>query len=211
MTSALSLFRRAANILARLEDGIVLQGLLAPGPGLPPGLPAGVVPPRVAATLPPVWQITSAEPNDGLYAAAAQAGQFVGVNPSPPGRGQRLVAGVAQAILQLETRGQFGPYALVLGPGLFLIAETPDLSSLVLPQDRIIPFLGGGSLLRSSALRPFEGAVVALGGSAIELVVATDLSLQFLQVTVDPVFIFRVFEKIEIRIKDPGAITALRP
>jgi uncharacterized linocin/CFP29 family protein len=122
-----------------------------------------------------------------------------------------LVAGVAQAILDIEARGQFGPYALVLGPGLFLIAETPDPSSLVLPQDRIIPLLGGGSLLRSSALQQFEGVVVALGGSAIELVVATDLSLQFLQVTVDPVFIFRVFEKIELRIKDPGAITALFP
>ena len=53
--------------------------------------------------------------------------------------------------------------------------------------------------------------MVALGGAAIELVVATDLSLQFLQVTVEPLFIFRVFEKIAVRIKDAGAITALRP
>jgi hypothetical protein len=53
--------------------------------------------------------------------------------------------------------------------------------------------------------------MVALGGSAIELVVATDISLQFLQVTVEPAFVFRVFEKIEVRIKDRGAITALVP
>jgi uncharacterized linocin/CFP29 family protein len=222
MASALSLFRRAANILSRLEDGIILDGLLPPGPGRrapPAGMaPPGIIPPRVTLTLPPVWQITSAQLNDGLYEAAAAANQFVGVNPGPPppgrplpGAGQRLVAGVVEAILQLEGRGQFGPYALVLGDGLFLIAETPERNSFVLPQDRIIPFLGGGSMLRSSALQPLEGVVVALGGSAIELVVATDLSFQFLQVTVDPVFVFRVFEKIEVRIKDPGAIVALQP
>jgi uncharacterized linocin/CFP29 family protein len=216
LTSALSLFRRAANILARLEDGIVLEGLRAPGLGLPPALPAGVVPPGVTAALPPAWQITSAVPNDGLYEAATGANPLVRVNPGPPGAplpgaGQRLVVGASQAISQLEARGQFGPYALVLGNGLFLVAQTPDPNSLVLPQDRIIPFLGGGSLLRSSALRPDGGVMVALGGSAIELVVATDISLQFLQVTVEPAFVFRVFEKIEVRIKDRGAITALVP
>ena len=51
------------------------------------------------------------------------------------------------------------------------------------PQDRIVPFLGGGPLLRSSALLAGYGVVVALGGAPIELVVATDVSLQFLRVT----------------------------
>jgi hypothetical protein len=43
----------------------------------------------------------------------------------------------------------------------------------------------------------------------VELVVATDLSLQFLQVSAEPAFIFRVFERIVLRIKDTGAIIAL--
>ena len=38
----------------------------------------------------------------------------------------------------------------------FLSLQTPDPSSLVLPQDRIIPFLGGGPLLRSSTLDDFD-------------------------------------------------------
>ena len=54
-----------------------------------------------------------------------------------------------------------------------------------MPQDRIIPFLGGGPLLRSSTLDPGNGVVVALGGAPVELVVATDVSLQFLQITTD--------------------------
>ena len=86
----------------------------------------------------------------------------------------------------------------------------PGPGSLVLPQDRIIPFLGGGPLLRSSTLeaRRFTGVVVALGGAPIELVVATDMCLQFLQVTSEPLF-FRVSEKIALRIREPDAIVQL--
>ena len=53
--------------------------------------------------------------------------------------------------------------------------------------------------------------VVALGGAPVELVVATDVSVNFLQVTTDPMFVFRVFEKIVLRIKEPDAIVALEP
>jgi len=49
----------------------------------------------------------------------------------------------------------------------------------------------------------------ALGGAPVELVVATDMSLQFIQVTNDPVFIFRVYEKIALRIREPEAIVQL--
>ena len=101
---------------------------------------------------------------------------------------------------------------MVLGQGLFLVAQTPDVGSLVMPQDRIIPFLGGGPLLRSStldALNGYSGVVVALGGSPIELVVASDVSLQFLQLTSEPAFVFRVSEKIALRIKEPRAIAQL--
>jgi uncharacterized linocin/CFP29 family protein len=54
-----------------------------------------------------------------------------------------------------------------------------------------------------------SGVVVALGGSPVELVVATDVCLQFLQVTIDPAFFFRVFEKMTLRIKEPRAIMQL--
>ena len=101
---------------------------------------------------------------------------------------------------------------MTLGQGLFLVAQTPDVGSLVMPQDRIIPFLGGGPLLRSSTLDEFggnSGVVVALGGSPVELVVAKDVSLQFLQVTEEPAFIFRIYEKIALRIREPSAIVLL--
>ena len=47
---------------------------------------------------------------------------------------------------------------------------------------------------------------MALGGEPIELVVATDMSLQFLQVTETPNYLFRVYEKLALRIKSTDAV-----
>lgn len=206
MTSVLAIFRRAANVVARLEDAVVFRGL-APSRTVPGGFapPAGVV------GLPGIWQITGAQAASGLWTLTYPR-RWVKVAPDPPSlRGQAIVRAVSKAIGLLEQSGHFGPFAVVLGQGLFLVAQTPDVS-LVLPQDRIIPFLGGGPLLRSSTLdawNGFTGLVVALGGAPVELVVATDMCLQFLQVTAEPVFIFRVCEKIALRIREPKAIVQL--
>ena len=78
-----------------------------------------------------------------------------------------------------------------------------------MPQDRILPFLGGGALLRTSTLPDDVGLVIALGGEPIDLVVGTDISVNFLQVTFEPRFVFRVYEKIVLRIKQPDAIAVL--
>ena len=124
LTSALALFRRAANILARLEDGIVLDGLLAPGlapfrPPFPPALFRRAWRRRFRA----VWQITSAAPNNGLYRAAAQAGHLVGVNPGPPGgppppgAGQRLVSRSVSINPRSRDARPLRPVRPCIGPG----------------------------------------------------------------------------------------------
>ena len=124
--------------------------------------------------------------------------------------------GIGDAIGKLEGNGHFGPFAAVLGPELFVAATSPS-PAMVLPQDRIIPFLSGGPLHRSSTLdfptifplRIYAGLVVALGGAPVELVIGRDVSVQFLQLTPEPVFVFRVFERMALRIKDPKAIMRL--
>jgi uncharacterized linocin/CFP29 family protein len=208
LTSALALFRRAANVLARLEDAVVFRGLTPR-----PSYLGGLAPPAGLGGLPPIWQITGAVEERGIWTRFPPPGPWIIIPGTPvPGRGQRLVGAISDAIGRLERTGQFGPFAVVLGQQLFLVAQTPDSQSLVLPQDRIIPFLGGGPLLRSSTLddlNGFTGLVIALGGSPLELVVAADMNLQFLQVSADPVFLFRVCEKITLRIKEPDAIVQL--
>jgi uncharacterized linocin/CFP29 family protein len=200
MTSALAVFRRAANVLARLEDAVVFNGLSQPGGLGTPVAPTWGAPPQI-------WEITGGELLRGLLDPANQP---VVVGNPPPSRGERLVTAVSQAIGILESNGQFGPFAVVLDQAFFVVAETPQPNSMVLPQDRIIPFLGGGSLLRSSTLPVGSGLVVALGGAPIELVFATDLHLNFLQHTADAVFLFRVSEKMALRIKEPPAIITLQ-
>jgi len=212
MTSVLALFRRAANVLARLEDAVVFRGLVPN-----PLIPGSFAPPPLVAVGPPppqtVWEITGGQLINGLWTIPLPLAQWV-IMPWLPAlnRDVRLVAGIAQAIGLLEAGGHFGPFAVVLDQALFLVAQTPT-ANLVLPQDRILPFLGGGPLLRSSTLdgppNMRNGVVVALGGEPVELVIATDVCVQFLQVTAEPLFIFRVCEKMALRIKEPEAIIQL--
>lgn len=215
LTSALQMFRRAAKVIARLEDALVFRGQLGPDLG----------PPEDAINqLPSVWAIHGGQTSCGLvpyygggtvdpYDDQPNGGGDPPADPDPidlAGQvrvpGNILVATVSRDVGALERAGYFGPFAVVLSDRLFTAVQTPNDSSLVLPQDRIIPFLGGGPLLRSSTLNPDTGIVVALGSAPIDLVVATDVTLRFLQATEEPKYIFRVYEKIVLRVKECQAI-----
>jgi uncharacterized linocin/CFP29 family protein len=79
---------------------------------------------------------------------------------------------------------------------------------MVLPADRISPLLKG-LLFRCGQLPDDVGVVVSLGGSDIDIVVATPPKAQFLQVTQDAKYRFRVYEKFTWRIKDKDAVKLL--
>ncbi len=216
LTSALQMVRRAAKVIARLEDALVFRGQLG----------ADLGPPEDAINqLPSVWAIHGGQTSRGLvpYYGGGTVDPYEdrpnggGEPPDDPDAdelavgeqrvpGNLLVAMVSRDVGALERAGYFGPFAVVLSDRLFTAVQTPNDSSLVLPQDRIIPFLGGGPLLRSSTLNPSTGIVVALGSAPIDLVVATDVTLRFLQATEDPKYIFRVYEKIVLRVKECQAI-----
>jgi uncharacterized linocin/CFP29 family protein len=185
--SVLSVFRRAGNILARVEDALVFDGQDGAAP--------------IAAAL--GVEIADDQGAPGLITDAV-------AGTPPVTDGDSLVAAVANAIGYLETNGHFGPFAVVLSQPLFLMSLQPDPDRpQVTPQQQIIPLLGGGPLLRSSAIANGLGIVVALGGDPIDLVVATDMSVQFLQLTTDPMYIFRVYEKLALRIKSEKAVVKL--
>jgi hypothetical protein len=69
-----------------------------------------------------------------------------------------------------------------------------------------VPFLDGGQIHHSSAVPDTEGVVVAVGGSPIELVLGCDLDLQFLQITPEPEYVLRVYERLVLRIKELDAV-----
>jgi uncharacterized linocin/CFP29 family protein len=212
LTSALTAFRRAANVLSRVEDTVIFNGKPSEedlqeareqkksGTGTPKSAAAGRL-----VSLPQIWNVTGPDTADGLLDKADDLPPNLIVDPKKDPAGA-LVSDISRAISQLEAGGHLGPFACVLGHGKFTIAQTPNQGSLVLPQDRILPFLGGGPLLRTSTFDDDIGLVVASGGAPIDLVVATDISVAFLQITLEPRFVFRVYEKIALRIKEEHTI-----
>jgi uncharacterized linocin/CFP29 family protein len=193
LRSALIAFRRAANVLAHLEDEIIFRGQLESNKGPEPNV--GVS-----------WQVGGGEKTPGLLAEYGAAPSVPSMATSvTPALGEQLVSAISGAVGTLESRHHVGPFACVLGPTYFQAVQTPN-NSLVLPQDRILPFLGGGPLVRSSAVPEDVGVLIALGGAPVDLVLATDISVEFLQLTERAWFVFRVYEKMVLRINHEDAI-----
>ena len=206
LSAALIQFRRAASIIARLEDALVFCG--QPGPGMaPPGL----------GGLPQVFDIGAGGAQPGLVALP---GDFLPgplpcfprqnlSNPASNQPGGTLANLIIDAIGRLETAGYSTPFACVLGQRLYSNLHTPS-DSLVLPRDRVMPFLEG-PLLRSSTIPDEFGIVVALGGVTTEIVVSAELRVKFLQTTTEPRYVFRVSERLALRVSDWGSIVVLHP
>ncbi len=187
LSTPLTIFRRAANMIARAEDYIISRGKTENSPGV-----HGVE----------VKSAASAQ--KGLVdIGKLQAGTL-----RAPKTGEESVSSLIDGIGVLQKNGYVGPYALVLGNALFAIAYNPNGGSLVLPSDRMKPILDG-PLLRSSVLEPENLILLSLGGDPVEIVVASDISVRFLQVTREPRYIFRVSERFVLRVKDEGAVLAL--
>ena len=197
LSSALIMFRRAANIIARVEDRIVFEGQPGPDPD-----------PRLLNVTPIIFTVSGGEQFKGLIREAQSRGNYVKVPPNSSGG--ILVTKVAEAIEKLEKKGHLQPFALVLGGGLFIMAHTPNERSLVLPADRIKPLLDG-PLLRSGTIADPEGVIVSLAGDPVDLVVARDISVQFLQITTEPRHIYRVSQRFTLRIKQYDAFMAILP
>lgn len=220
LNAALGMFRRAANCIARIEDALVFNGRLRNQ--APPGV----------GDLPAIFTVTGEAPGDfrgiipsefGIDPDRAQVDQRVlrrlrrrapalpqppaQPPPAPPLDGNDVVNAIINAIGELDARGQQGPYACGLSQDLFALICTPN-DNLVLPRDRILPFLQG-PLLRASALRLRHGFVVALGGNPVEIVVGADMAVRYLQTTLEPRYVFRVSERIALRIRQENAIALI--
>ena len=101
----------------------------------------------------------------------------------------------------LEGSSNPAPFACVLGNTLYEAVHDPS-ASLVLPADRVTPLLRGGPLLRSGRIDPQTGIVVSLAGKVVDVVVGTPPTVQFLQRTPDARFLFRVYMRFALRIRD---------
>jgi uncharacterized linocin/CFP29 family protein len=194
LAAASILFRRAANIVARVEDAIIFRGRPA---GDNPAIPG-------AGNLPQVFA-TSGSDYQGL----------VDRNPDqidlPRGSdGPAIFRAVVLAINALENAAYYKPFACVLSDNLFEQIYTPIADSMVLPADSIPPMLNG-PLLRSSTLENGTGLVVSLQGNPAEIVVGQDIHVRYLQGTPEGDNLFRVSQRFVLRVKEPTAVKRIAP
>jgi hypothetical protein len=136
-----------------------------------------------------------------------------------------LMRVIVQAMNVLEEHGYVAPYACALGRLPFEEAHDPVGDSVTFPRDRIEPLIGR-ELLHASALdvlprasRQYDrsyvqryrsrGVLLSLNSSAVDLVIAAEATPEFRYVDAEGRYIFSVFERFAVRIKDPRAIVPL--
>jgi uncharacterized linocin/CFP29 family protein len=206
LAAASIMFKRAANIIARVEDAIIFRGRHTPRPpasSRPASPPSEPTIPG-AETLPKVFTVSGSD-YDGLMDVAL-SNSPVPTGPVGPG----VFTAVVGAINILENSAYYTPFACVLSDDLFREIYTPIPSSMVLPADSIPPLLNG-PLLRSSTLAPGTGLVVSLQGNPVEIVVASDIHVRYLQGTPDGEHMFRVSQRFVLRVKDKTAVVRIGP
>ncbi len=187
LSNALLAFRRAADVLALEQDRVVFAGYQR---GWPQENSQYVMNQEL-------------QPQKGLADLPARHKfQPLGFPGSPsPTLGQLVVSAVVKAMTTLEEDSNPAPFACVLGNTLYEAVHDPS-ASLVLPADRVTPLLKGGPLLRSGKIDQKSGIVVSLAGKAVDIVVGTPPTVQFLQRDKSAKFIFRVYTRFALRIRD---------
>lgn len=198
LAAAQLMFRRAATVVARVEDLIVFKGQPAANQA-PPSTGTG--------KLPNIFTVSGGGAYDGLLQAGANnptKGTKAGTNAT----GTEVFQAVVKGINKLETEGHLGPFACVMGNDLFEAVTTPLANSMVLPRDSILPFLDG-PLLRSGAIPAKEAVLVSLQGAPIEIVVPSDIAVKYLQTSSEGEHVFRVQQKFRLRIKEEKAVTKI--
>ncbi len=194
------MFKRAANIVARVEDAIIFRGAQNTTAN-PPGIVG-------AARLPQVFTASGAQTYPGLVDKAANTVPIDTPSTAKP-LGANVFTAVVDAINTIESSAYYKPYACVLSDDLFTAVYTPMPNSMVLPADSLPPILAG-PLLRSSTLEEGTGLVISLQGNPVEIVVANEIHVRYLQATPDGEHVFRVSQRFVLRVKDNSAIALIK-
>jgi uncharacterized linocin/CFP29 family protein len=212
MTDAVTLATRAANYLAQAKDLIVFLGGKAKTADFFKNNP--VFNGSVAIPFP-----------DDLDGLASEPAHTIPVPPKsntsdPPTYGEHTASAVGKAYSLLQSIGHNGPYALVLHSDIFADTIVALDNTLIMPADRIKPFVTetdattGKDIVRfygSGALDPFTGLFMSIGGNAVDLVVGNNTSIRYAGSTTGQAAaaLFEVYESFTLRKKDKTAIVLL--
>jgi uncharacterized linocin/CFP29 family protein len=181
--------RAAATAIAIAEDAILFLGAGAIGPVA--GVGANVT---NQASIPPGF--------------VAEANQYLGT-AVPGAVGGNILAGVANGIVALNNRFQPGPYALFLPPVRYGQTFQPPAGQLGSPGDQINHVVTGGCYMVNSLAAPDIGILVSMGGEPTKIILGTDAMTAFTFIDMQGAYHFRVFERIQMVVRDGRAFQTL--
>jgi uncharacterized linocin/CFP29 family protein len=136
-----------------------------------------------------------------------------------------LMNGIVDAINSLELNGYVAPYTCVFGHSPFRRAHESTYGSSVLTRDRLEPLIGR-EILHASAIDVLpaqfdnyqtpvaddwrsRGLLLSSAGEPIDLAIAVEATPEFRYVNSQGRYVFAVFERFALRIKDPAAVVPL--
>lgn len=111
---------------------------------------------------------------------------------------------VVQASEKLAEDGFYQPYALILSPKAYALANRVYANTGVLELEQIEKIADGG-VFRSSILTGEQAVLISTGAQNMDLAISQDLTTAYLDVE-NMNHLFRVMEILTLRIKRPGAI-----
>jgi hypothetical protein len=222
LSNALVAFRRAANLLAQGEDYIVFNGFAQDEHEKTHEVATAHAGKKPLDKKQRMALMIASSPKGNVPGLARLRDQsklpklvarYKSPAKAPTVKGAAVVEEIVKAVGALDTGFHTQPFACVLGMKLFEAVYSPS-DSMVMPADRIKELLGPqsnrssarGWLLRSAQLEDYEGIVLSRADNEIDVVVATPPTAQLLNVTNEATYLFRVYEKFMLRIKDETAV-----
>jgi uncharacterized linocin/CFP29 family protein len=211
MKTAESLATRAANLVAKGEDLLIFQGLAALQDPLFKSK-------RIVLRVPRSQKPTS--PVDAFL--FDNNSQKISVKQSEPGLyGDNTYAAVAEGYSKLQ-ENHYGRQALVLPSTIYADTFATRATTLEIPAitaDRIKGLIGnfvfGSSTLpgpqtTNGQTIPGKGVLLALDGNTMDLVVQMGPTIEVVtQESASGDYIFNVYERFALRLKDPKAVVEL--
>jgi uncharacterized linocin/CFP29 family protein len=149
------------------------------------------------------------------FVAEANKYPFITVIGSTLGKVGDILAAVALGMAALSGRAQPGPYALFLSPTRYAQTFAPSAPGMLKsPGDQISYVVTGGFyMVDSLALVPFPseiGILASLGGEPTKIILGTDAMTAFTYIDGQGDYYFRVFERIQLVVRDGRAFQTLR-
>jgi uncharacterized linocin/CFP29 family protein len=125
---------------------------------------------------------------------------------SPP---DSILTLLAKGMADLNKRGQPGPYALFLSPEQYALTYSPPPNTLATQADCIVVLATGGFFAVNS-LPDKIGILVSLGGEPVKIILGTDATAAFAFTDQSGNYYFRVFERLQLMVRDTTAFEKLQ-